>query len=422
MVFKKYILLLGADQYLRERAISGVRQVTNIPIWTAAINAKINKNRYFDYNLEADPKNEKDLLNAINNQKLNGWFPEAIIPLNDWTLKVAHTLNDRLGLNYMPKSVIDSCRDKAKMKFKFLDNGVPTPDFRLIENEAELLISLEEIGYPAIIKPYDFGGSGGVYLLSNKQDAIENYRKSKNVIRKHGNDFGIDGSKFIVEKYIKSEEEISLEVACYKDNYKVIAVTEKYLTPEPRFAEIGHLVPSHRSSNKSLKEIAINACKSLNISMGLAHVEIKIKDNEFWVIEVGARPGGDGIMDIVERVFKINPYKVHAASYLNINPFEFLPTHLEPIGTAAIAFLKSEPGIISDIKIPDTLPKEVESLWVHAKIGDYSEEATCWKDREGVIELYWDKIFEYKTKDPLLISEFLSQQIFNVEKVIKNYV
>ncbi|SDK00339.1 ATP-grasp domain-containing protein [Sediminibacillus albus] len=422
MVSKKYILLLGADQYLRERAISGVRQLSNNPIWTASKNAKFNKNRYFDYNLEADPKDEASLLNAINNQKLNGWYPEAIIPLNDWTLKVAHILNNKLGLNYMPEDVIDSCRDKAKMKCNFLEHNVPTPDFRLIEDEAELLMSVEEIGYPAIIKPYDFGGSGGVYLVSNKQEAVENYRKSKDVIRKHGDDFGIDGSKFIIEKYIKSEDEISLEVACYKGNYKVIAVTEKYLTPEPRFAEIGHLVPSHRSGNERLKEIARNACKSLNISMGLAHVEIKIKDNKFWVIEVGARPGGDGIMDLVERVFNINPYKIHAAAYLNINPFEFIPTLLEPYGTAALAFLKSDPGLISDIKLPEKLPKEVESLWVHAQIGDYSEEATCWKDREGVIELYWDRIFECKTIKPLLISEFLSNQIFSVKEVVKDYV
>src|SRR5699024_8505715 len=98
----------------------------------------------------------------------------------------------------------------------------------------------------------DFGGSGGVYLVTNKREAIDNFRKSKDIIRKYGNDFGIDGSKFVIEQYVKSQEEVSVEVACYRGYYRVIAVTEKYLTPEPRFAEMGHLVPSHRSNKEKL--------------------------------------------------------------------------------------------------------------------------------------------------------------------------
>ena len=30
-----------------------------------------------------------------------------------------------------------------------------------------------------------------------------------------------------------------------KDFYKVITVTEKYLSPKPWFTEMGHVVPSH---------------------------------------------------------------------------------------------------------------------------------------------------------------------------------
>ncbi len=317
MMDRKYVLLLGADQYLRERALPGVRELTQYPIWTTSIEEKYKKNRYFDYNLEADPQDETSLFQAIKKQKAKGWSPEVIIPLNDWTLKIAHNLNRRLGLTSMPGEVIELSRNKNLMKNAFLKKELPTATFRLINNERELLLASEEIGYPAIIKPYDFGGSGGVYLARNNSEAIESFKKSKEVVNEYADDFGIDGSSFIFEKYIKSEEEVSIEVVCYDGEYKVIAVTEKYLTPEPRFAEIGHLVPSHRTKDENLKEIACKACESLGITMGLAHVEIKIENNKPWIIEIGARPGGDGIMDQIERVFGINPYKLHAAPYLN---------------------------------------------------------------------------------------------------------
>ncbi|NBJ69336.1 MULTISPECIES: ATP-grasp domain-containing protein [Clostridia] len=419
MGYKNYVLLLGADQYLRERALAGIRELTPYPIWTASVEAKYKKNRYFDYNLEANPQDEISLLEAIERQELKGWSPKAIIPLNDWTLKVAHKLNKKLGLTSMPEKVIELSRNKDIMKNAFLENGLPTAPFRLINNEKELLLASEEVGYPAIIKPFDFGGSGGVYLANHISEAMECLKKSKKVVSKYANDFGIDGSSFIFEKYIKSEEEISIEVVCYDGEYKVLAVTEKYLTPEPRFAEIGHLVPSHRTEDENLKEIACKACDSLGITMGLAHVELKIQNNKPWIIEVGARPAGDGIMDLIERVFDINPYKLHAASYLNINPFEFFSTSLEPNGTAAIAFLKAEPGVISNIKQPINLPEEVESLWIHAQIGNFSEEGKCWKDREGVIELFWDQTFDYKPTQPILISEYLSSEIFTVKEVVK---
>lgn len=417
----KYVLLLGADQYLRERALPGVREITEYPIWTASIEAKFKKNRYFDYNLEADPQDEANLLEAIKKQEANGWSPEVIIPLNDWTLKVAHNLNRKLGLTNMPEKVIELSRNKSLMKNAFLKNELPTAPFKLINNERELLLASEEIGYPAIIKPYDFGGSGGVYLARNDSEAIDCLKKSKKVIDEYADDFGIDGSSFIFEKFINSEEEVSIEVVCYDGEFKVLSVTEKYLTPAPRFAEIGHLVPSHRTNDEKLKEIACKACESLGITMGLAHVEIKIENSIPWIIEVGARPGGDGIMDQIERVFGINPYKLHAAPYLNINPFEFFPASLQPKGTAAIAFLKAEPGVISEIKQPESLPEEVESIWIHAQIGDYSEEATCWKDREGLIELFWSQIYDHKIVKPLLISEYLSSSIFTVKGVVKNH-
>ncbi|STP12382.1 ligase/carboxylase [Helicobacter mustelae] len=48
MSIQSFIVLLGANQYLRERALKGAREVSDALIFIADKNAKFNKNRYFD--------------------------------------------------------------------------------------------------------------------------------------------------------------------------------------------------------------------------------------------------------------------------------------------------------------------------------------------------------------------------------------
>ena len=64
--------------------------------------------------------------------------------------------------------------------------------------------------------------------------------------------FKVNSNEFLVEEFIKSDDEVSVEVLCGKDFYKVITVTEKYLSPKPWFTEMGHVVPSHRYKDSNI--------------------------------------------------------------------------------------------------------------------------------------------------------------------------
>ncbi|CAM4083331.1 hypothetical protein N4T57_06280 [Campylobacter hepaticus] len=45
---QKFILLLGVNQYLRERALAGARKASDAKIFIADKQGVLNKNRYFD--------------------------------------------------------------------------------------------------------------------------------------------------------------------------------------------------------------------------------------------------------------------------------------------------------------------------------------------------------------------------------------
>lgn len=413
---KEYILLLGANQYLRERSLVGAKSVSHLPVWTADPAAKTKLNRYFDHCIVADPQRSESLLEAVQDYMKKGWAPKAIIPLNDWTLKAANEANKELGLMHLNEKTIHLARNKLAMKEAFKKNHVKTAPFMLVEHEDELLSAVEEIGLPVVIKPIDFGGSGGVYLALTQDDAIAALQESRNIMEQYAEQFGVQRDKYLVEKYIDSREEVSVEVLCYNNSYQAITITEKYLSPEPWFAEMAHLVPSHRVNDVELQELAYQTCKALGIELGLVHVEIKIKDNEAWVIEAAARPGGDGIMDQIERAYGINPYSLHVSAYLGENPFHII-SDLKPHQTAAIAFLKAKPGIIKEIRTPDSLYEEIYSLHIQAKVGDISEDPICWRAREGIVEYTWPTLFSEKTDKPMTLTRELSEIIFKVQGI-----
>ncbi|EIW9954232.1 ATP-grasp domain-containing protein [Campylobacter upsaliensis] len=243
---KQFILLLGANQYLRERALAGARKASGAEIFIADKEGLFNKNRYFDGCLFCDEKDSFALIEAVKAKILEGYEFLGSVPLNDWTLSSANELNAHFSLPFLDKEVIENSRNKYKMKLKFEEFKLPNAKFFLLQDESELKLAIAKIGFPLIIKPYDFGGSGGVFLAFDEMQAIKGLREAKELIAKHKENFKIQGDKYLIEEYIASKDEVSVEVLCGKNFYKTLCVSEKYLSNEPYFSEMAHLLPSHR--------------------------------------------------------------------------------------------------------------------------------------------------------------------------------
>lgn len=140
------------------------------------------------------------------------------------------------------------------MKSLFEKADIPTAKSIQFNDATELKECIKEFTFPVIIKPMDFGGSGGVYLANNEKECMDAYRKSKQIMETYADTFHVFKNKFLIETFIDSDDEVSVEVLCGHHFYKVITVTEKYLSPRPWFTEMGHLVPSHRYKNEDIKK------------------------------------------------------------------------------------------------------------------------------------------------------------------------
>ncbi|MEU5850681.1 ATP-grasp domain-containing protein [Saccharopolyspora shandongensis] len=410
---KEYVLLLGAERHLRERAFSGAKQATDLPIWAATKDAVRNLNRTFDNMISADPRDPESLLATIRAHAAQGWHPRVIVPFDDWTVASANPVNRVLGLSGLDAATVTNTRDKWSMKQALLAAGVQTPRSHLVQSDQELLEAVEAIGLPVVIKPYDFGGSVGVVLAATREEAVAGFAESRAVVAQYGSSYNISGDKYLVEQFVDSDDEVSVEVLCGVDRAQALTVTEKYLSRPPWFAEVAHLVPSHRAGDRVLTDLAERACTALGIDRGIAHVEIKFAaDGTAWVIEAAARPAGDAVMDQIEKAYSLNPYRLHVGSYLGFDLLD-VARKAVPTKSSAIAYLQASSGQIEDIFDEKPLPPEVRSINISAKRGDFSQVT---KNNltlgEGFVELEWDELFSEKTMLPVTVAKQLADQIF----------
>ena len=66
---------------------------------------------------------------------------------------------------------VQLCGDKAFTSVKLKEHGIPTPDFRVAFDSNSALKAIEDIGYPAVLKPVDGSWGRMVAKVTNRESA-----------------------------------------------------------------------------------------------------------------------------------------------------------------------------------------------------------------------------------------------------------
>lgn len=386
----KYILIIGGEFALRERVLAGtLRAGGGTPVFTLAKSRLSTTIKFFDGYIVGDLSDPEGVVAAtVEHGARTGAVPAAVIPVNDFAVRSALAVAQHFGLNHNPQATVDRCRDKFLMKEVLSAADLPVPKFSAFATLQELQALAGQIGFPLVIKPRELTGSVGVIKVADATALADAYQHCIADIKSLGGAYKVPVDLFQAEEYIPAQAEVSVEVFNHGDLHRAVAVTDKYLGPEPHFVETGHSVPSVHGDNKRLANIAEHACRALGIRYGMAHFEARITPaGDIRIIEVAARTGGDAIMDLVERSYGVNPYELHVASYLGRAPN--LEERPSARGLSAVAFLKTEVGVIQSVSLPKFLPYEVVNMQVTAKPGDVSEKLSSWRNREGSVEFFW---------------------------------
>lgn len=286
---------------------------------------------------------------------------------------------EKMGLKGNSFESAQVAHDKMEMRLAFAKHGVPCPKFWQAQSFEE--ISQEELTFPLIVKPVDRSGSLGVTKVDDVDElhrTIEN--ACENSFRKTA----------IVEQYVEGRE-VSVEFISYDGVHYPLSVTDKVTTGAPHFVELAHHQPSTlpAETKEQLFSITRNALDALGITNGASHSEYKItKDGKIFIIETGARMGGDFIGSDLVRLSTGYDF-VKGVIEVALGEFE-KPVVIESNCSGVFFLSKDTSEVLHYIENKEQYPQIVAAELTDSELHD----VTCSAERSGYFMYKSDRKFE----------------------------
>lgn len=205
---------------------------------------------------------------------------------SDVAVLTVNYIASNMGLISNPNKYSDITTNKYKMRQCFVENGIPSPKFTLVDSNNNY--NIVGFQFPLIVKPTDRSGSCGVEQV---QDVCQ---LDMAIARAAKEAFSHEA---IIEEFVTGRE-VSVESISYQGKHYVLQITDKITTGSPYFVELEHHQPSSlpQDIQDRIRLFIPKALDALHIQYGASHSEVKITENgDIYFIEIGARMGGDFI-------------------------------------------------------------------------------------------------------------------------------
>ena len=235
----------------------------------------------------ANITDEEVMLKIAREQHIDG----VIHPCSEVSMNVMGRINDELGLAGITKEQAIRATNKHLMRNAFEKGNAPSPMSILTKSAEDAWIHLQnDLSTNGILKPSRNSGSRGIAKVSRNMDK-EDFVKAYNIALNESRDKSV-----LIEQFIDGPE-FSIEIIVWNSEVNVLTVTDKKTTGAPHFVELGHNQPSCYSKEdvETLKTAAVAGVKALGVNNCACHAEAKLMDGKAYLMEIGARLGGDFI-------------------------------------------------------------------------------------------------------------------------------
>lgn len=322
----------------------------------------------------ADIVNEEAMLKIARDEHVDG----VIHPCSEVSMAVMGRINDELGLSGISREQAICATNKHLMRKAFEKGNAPSPKSILAQDAEDAWSRLQnEFDTDAILKPSRNSGSRGIAKVSrhmDKGDFIRAYDEALSQSRDHS---------VLIEQFIEGPE-FSIEMIVWRGDIHVLTVTDKKTTGAPHFVELGHNQPSCFSDAEveTLKAAAVAGVRALGVNNCACHAEAKLMNGKPYLMEVGARLGGDFIStELTHLSTGIDMVAAAIDVALGVEPD--LSAKEEPKGVC-IRYFCPKPGKLVSISNTEVLNNPHVYLWeIYPKEGDVIPAVTSSLCRSG---------------------------------------
>jgi biotin carboxylase len=270
--------------------------------------------------------------------------------------------------------------DKFEMRKALSQANIPCPKFAFYDSNC--FENIHELDFPVIVKPTDRSGSRGVTKAYNNEEVRIALKKAlENSINKRA----------IVEEFINSEREFSVEFISYNGIHYPLAITDKVTTREPYFVELEHHQPAAISEKvrEKIFKVTQKVLDALGILNGASHTELYLLDNgDIRVVESAGRMGGELIGSHMVELSTGFDF-LHATLDVALGDFEYSKYCKPPINKySGVYYVIPSQGVIYDvIDNSDSFRCIVHSEMIMG-IGDYFSDLIDGADKRAAIIVY----------------------------------
>jgi biotin carboxylase len=216
---------------------------------------------------------------------------DAVVAADTPMLVLAATVAARLGLPHNPADAVRAATDKAAQRQRWSADGLPQPSFRLVPAWDSVRRAAEAVGFPCVVKAVSLSASQGVLRADHPAAAVEAARRIRKVLDEAERPAE---EPLLIEEYLPGPE-LSIDGVLTAGDLTVTAVFDKPGTPDgPTFEETLLVSPSRLAAETLAAAVrtAADAARSLGLSTGPVHAELRICDRGPALLELAPRSIG----------------------------------------------------------------------------------------------------------------------------------
>ena len=328
-----------------------------------------------DKAIVANITDEEVMLRIACEEKVDG----VIHPCSEVSMNVMGRINDELGLSGISRETAIQATNKHLMRKAFERYGAPSPKSfctNEVDDAWDIFIN-KFFRNTAILKPSRNSGSRGVAKISQqteKEEFVSLFNRAINESR---------DQSVMIEQFIEGPE-FSVEIIVWNGHVNVLTVTDKKTTEAPYFVELGHNQPSvfPLEMQAKLKDAAVAGVKALGLNNCAAHAELKLMEDKPYLMEIGARLGGDFISTVLTQLSTgIDMVAAAVNVALGIEP-NLVPQ--SPQQGVCIRYFTPQPGRLTAIKDKELLSdSHIYDAEIYHQVGDMIPEVRSSLDRSG---------------------------------------
>lgn len=289
----------------------------------------------------ADASDHFDVINILDEETIEKHIRDNGIDAvystgSDLAMPVACRVSERLGLpHFVSSETAYICNHKNELRKVLSEDCESSIPYRVMTGIEEI-----DIPFPVFLKPSDAQGQRGIFLIRSQKEFEEHFSLTKSYSRE---------GKVIVEKYIDGPE-VSVNGYIVNGVLRFFVASDRDTWPEYTGLIHRHIVPGNSFSKEAEKKMVYlleESCKRVGIANGPVYIQMKVMNDQPYIIEITPRLDGCHMWNVLERATGVNLMKLTFQHLLSndVSELEHWTGNIKPM---EVVFWCQEPKTTMD--------------------------------------------------------------------------